>query len=71
MEKYWEVMHCSIPSENEVSTFINRNHLSYFLLKLYHRMSIFAMFCAEFEMNYQEMDVIIRKKHSVSAYAKM
>lgn len=33
-------------------------------------MSIFAMFCAEFEMNYQGMDVIIRKKHSVSAYAK-
>lgn len=29
------------------------------------------MFCARFEMNYQEMDVIIRKKHSVSAYANM
>jgi len=34
-------------------------------------MSIFAMFCARFEMNYQEMDVIIRKKHSVSAYANV
>ncbi len=29
------------------------------------------MFCARFEMNYQEMDVIIRKKHSVSAYANV
>jgi hypothetical protein len=34
-------------------------------------MSIFAMFCAGFEMNYGKMDVIIRKKQSVSAYAKM
>ncbi len=29
------------------------------------------MFCARFEMNYQEMDVIIRKKHGVSAYANV
>jgi hypothetical protein len=33
-------------------------------------MSIFAMFCAGFEMNYGLLDVIIRKKQSVSAYAK-
>lgn len=28
------------------------------------------MFCAAFEMNYTGIDVIIKKKHSVSAYAK-
>ncbi len=28
------------------------------------------MFCAGFEMNYGLLDVIIRKKQSVSAYAK-
>jgi hypothetical protein len=33
-------------------------------------MSTFAMFCAGFEMNYGLLDVIIRKKQSVSAYAK-
>jgi len=34
-------------------------------------MSTFAMFCAGFEMKYKQMDVIIRKKQSVSAYANM
>ncbi|SET43464.1 hypothetical protein SAMN05443270_0037 [Lacrimispora sphenoides] len=29
------------------------------------------MFCARFEMKYKKMDVIIRKKQSVSAYANM
>jgi hypothetical protein len=34
-------------------------------------MSKYAMFCAEFEMNYKVIGVIIIKKCSVSAYAKV